>query len=114
MKISLIDMRDMLEIQLFPVFPSVIDYTLAYFEYDSFYSRTHVGKQWYTAIQKTFPQGLDTNFGFRMKSWNTFQFWVAPKYKVFGETRRAENERVKVIQFLNDWIAAAGNVQIEV
>lgn len=114
MRISLKDMQEMLELEMFTVFPSFIDYTIAYCEYDRRYSRTHVAKQWYDCIKKTFPQSLDQSFGFRMKSWDTFQYWVKPEYKVFGEFTRAERERKVLIKFLTDWMAHSGNVEIDV
>jgi hypothetical protein len=48
-----------------------------------------------------------------MKSWDTFQYWVIPKYKVFGEINRAELERQMLIQFLTDWISKCGNLEID-
>ena len=113
MKISLVDMRDMLDMKMFEVFPTLIDYSLCYYEYDSFNSRRHVDKRRYDFINKTFPESLDSSFGFRMKSWDTFQYWVIPKYKVFGEINRAERERQMLIQFLTDWISKCGNLEID-
>ena len=113
MKISLVDMRDMLDMKMFEVFPALSDYSLCYCEYDSFNSRRHVGKRWYDFIKKTYPESLDSRFGFRMKSWDTFQYWVIPKYKVFGEINRAERERQMLIQFLTDWISKCGNLEID-
>jgi len=112
MTLTLEDMKYMLETRMFEVFPSVIDYSMEYLEFDRRYSRTHVGRQWFNQIKKTFPEAIKPGFVFRMKSWDTFNLWVVPKYQVYGDVNRAERERQAVIQFLNDWIAKGGNINV--
>ena len=110
--IRLSDVRDMAEIELFGCFPSIPEYICQYAGIDNPIERRAIKKMVYELIRKSFPEGLDLRFGYREASFNTFQYWVVPKYKAFGETNRAFNERNKIIEFLNDWISVAGDIYV--